>query len=162
QVAIAIGLDNLQVLNGDPGVTHLARPLGALEDASRRRARAAGSWRALAVGLTVRPRTTLEAVPLDDAGEALALRGADDVDHLADLEHRGVAPIADRDLAAVGAQLAQVAQRRGLRLVEVSTLRRGQLLRLAEADLDGLVAVLLLRPDLGDITRSSFDDRDRD
>jgi len=63
----------------------------------------------------VRARAAAEVVALDDAGEALALRRADHVDQLADLEDRRVELLAQRQVSdVVGAELAQMAQvRRG-------------------------------------------------
>src|SRR6266542_538475 len=106
-----------------------------------------------------------EAVPLHDAGEALALRLAGHVDDLAGLERLGRHLLAQRVLAGVGgAQLDDVPARRDTRLGEVSGLR---LVHLAGVDgavrqLDRGVPVLLGRADRGHHTRAGLHHGHRD
>src|SRR6266702_7401165 len=89
----------------------------------------------------------LEAVPLHDAREALALAGAGHVDHGATGEHLGGDLLADRVLARVGgAQLGEHTTWGEAGFREVARFRLVDLARIdrAEGQLYGLVAVLLL------------------
>ena len=63
-----------------------------------------------------------------------------------------VTVVADRQLAGLVAELRDVAQRRRVGLLEVAELGLGEVLLLdgAERELDGLVAVALVRADAGD------------
>src|SRR5690606_20005481 len=108
-------------------------------------------------------RAAAEVVALDGALEALALRGAGDLDGLADRERLDGDRLAD--LEPVGgargdAELLDVAQRRSVRLLEVPELGPGEVLRLggAERELDGLVAVPLQRADRGDRAGAGLED----
>src|SRR4029450_10682972 len=91
--------------------------LQALEHATRGRRATDGTGRpVLALG-AVRRAEALEAVTLHDAGGALALAGADDVDLGHAVEHVGVQLLADLVVAGVlGAQFHQVPPRRHARL----------------------------------------------
>ena len=93
----------------------------------------------------VRRRQAVEAVPLHDTGEALALAGADDVDGLRRRSNElGGELLAERvRRRVVGAELDEVAARRHAGLGEVAGLRLVDLARVdrAEAELDGGVAV---------------------
>src|SRR5207244_6215651 len=106
----------------------------------------------------------LEVVLLHDAGEALALAGADDVDLLARSEH------VDSDLLAegvfrrvVGPHLDEVAARRHARLAEVPGLRLVHPARVDNAirKLDGGIAIDVRSPDLRNNAWSGLDDGDR-
>src|SRR4028119_2139360 len=80
----------------------------------------------------------LEAVTLHDAGGALALAGADDVDLGHAVEHLGGQLLADRVLRRVlRAQLHQVSPRRHARLGEVPTLGLVHLARVDGPDAPG-------------------------
>src|SRR3712207_2818554 len=104
----------------------------------------------LALG-AVRRAEALEAVTLHDAGGALALAGADDVDLGHAVEDVGGQLLADRVVTGVlGAQLHQVPPRRNACLGEVPALGLVHLARvdLTEPELDGRVAVDLGGADL--------------
>src|SRR5699024_11473641 len=95
---------------------------------------------------------TGEPVALHDARGALALGGADDIDLLAGLEHRGVDLLAERVLRGVdGAQLDEVTARGHAGLLEVAAQRLGHLARLdlPEGDLPGVVSAGLAGADRG-------------
>ena len=144
-----------------------AHPAGhpqALEDAARGGAAADRAGLAVVAVRAVGGADAVEAVPLHDTGEALALGRADDVDVLAGLEQL------DRDLLAElvarrrrGADLDQVAARGDAGLLEVAGHRLVDLARVDRAvrDLDGVVAVGLAGADLGDDARAGLDHRDR-
>src|SRR5690606_14590098 len=106
---------------------------------------------------TVRGRDALEVVALHDTRGALTLARADDVDELAGLE--GAVDrelLTERVLGGVsGADLREVTTRRDARGLEVGREGLVHLARvdLAGRDLDGVVAVLLGRADLGDDVR---------
>src|SRR4051812_8607440 len=108
----ALGVDRVhgQVLRGLPDGAHAARHAHALEDAARRGAGADRARRAVLALSAVGGAQALEAVPLHDAGGALALGPADDVDPLARLEDLGRDLLARRVLAGVrGADLGDEA-----------------------------------------------------
>jgi hypothetical protein len=156
---------------------HLLAKVDALADGVL----AAGGPRALAVGLAVGGRQAMEAVAADDAHEAAALRGADDVALLLVLEDRGREFLADLDLLlAVPGDLADERGRLevlgfvldllpallGLLALGAGDLvadhghRRVAAAAFAEADLDGGVAVAVLGLDLEDGAGAGFDDGD--
>src|SRR6266516_6856091 len=90
----------------------MARHPQALDDATRCRAGADRARRPPAVRLAMGLWPPVEAVPLHDAGEALALAGGGYVNELTGREHAGVDLVADRQLPhGVGRHLAQMAQR---------------------------------------------------
>jgi hypothetical protein len=103
-----------------------------------------------------------EAVALDRALEALALRDAGDLDLVARGERVRLDDLADGELAGLVAELHDVLRRRGVVLLEVAELGLGDVLGLdrAERELDGLVAVVLLRADAGHVTRPGLEDGD--
>src|SRR5690606_27833296 len=106
-----------------------------------------------------------EAVTLHDAGEALALGGAGDVDPLAALEGLDSDLLAELVVARVGgAQLDEVAAGGDPGLLEVPAQGLGDLAGVdgSEADLHGVVPVGLLVADLGDDARAGLDDRHGD
>src|SRR5215218_6893568 len=142
QVLVRDQLDDGQPALGHAPAAHLAGAADALEHAGGRRRgadRARGAHVVRAVGLGAGG----EVVALDRALEALALRGAGDLHGLADLEVLDGHGVPHRELAGLVAELADVAQRRGVGLLEVAELGAGQRLLAhgAEAELDGLVAV---------------------
>src|SRR4051794_23739773 len=146
QVLVGDELDDRQPLLGDALVAHLARVLHALEHARRGRGRAdraGGADVVRAVGLGA----GVEAVALDRPLEALALGDAGHLDLLADLEGRDGHGVADLQLAGLVSELDEVADRGRGRLAQVAEL--GLVERLlangAEAELDGLVAVGVMR-----------------
>src|SRR5207244_13450533 len=99
----------------------------------------------------VRRLAAAPAMALDAALEALALGHADDVDDLAGGEQLDGQRLADlvRLLDLVQPHLAQDARRRDVGLLEVAGARLGDvLLRRLEAELERIVAVGLLAPDL--------------
>jgi len=118
--------------------------------------------------VTVGVRLAVHVVALDDALEAAALDGADDVDHLAGgelLDGDDVTDLGDVALGVVGeADLVEMAVGGDARLAEVADLARGEaaLLLGAEGDLHGVVAVGRLGLDLRDGAGARLDDRDRD
>jgi hypothetical protein len=102
-------------------------------------------------------------VTLHDAGEALALGPARDVDALADLEGVGAELLADGVVGGVGrADLDDEAARRHAGLVEVAGERLGDLARVdgAVAELHRGVAVGVGVADLGHDVRASLDHGD--
>src|SRR5215211_4262584 len=141
-VVLGVHRDDLQVAHRDGLVAHLAGHLLALEDAGRvgRRTHGAGLTDVVrAVGF----RTAAEAVSLDGPLKTPAFGGRAHVHFVADLEEVH----ADRpaDLARYTAQLLEVPARgrfepgegAGVRLVHPAQLDG------SEADLDGVVAVLI-------------------
>src|SRR3954469_25274701 len=141
QVALGVDLHDGQPTLGDALVAHLTGALDALHDARRRRrgsdrARRAHVVRAVGLG------TAREAVTLDGALEALALRGAGHLHGAADLERLDRHGLTDRELARLVAELDDVPHRRGVGLAQVPELGPGQvlLLRRAQRALHGPVA----------------------
>src|SRR4051794_11246102 len=158
QVLVGDHVHHGETLLGHALVAHLARAADALEDAGRSRGgtdRARGAHVVRAVG----DRSAAEVVPLHRSLEALALRGAGDLDGLALLESLDGHRVANLQLAGLVAELLDVAERRGVGLLEVAQLRLRQplLAGAAEAELHGLVAVALMRADAGDVTRAGLD-----
>src|SRR5215213_6951374 len=142
QVPVGDQLDDGEPALGHAAAAHLARPADALEHArgGRRgadRARGAHVVRAMGLGAGG------EVVALDRALEPLALRGPGDLHGLPDLEGLDGHGLAHRELARLVAELAHVAQRRRVRLLEVPELGAGERLLAhgAESELHGLVAV---------------------
>src|SRR5215210_3676276 len=142
QVLVGDQLHDRQAALGHAAAAHLAGAADALEHARGRRRRADGARGAdvvRAVGLGAGG----EVVALDRALEALALRGARDLHGLPDLEGLDGHRVAHRQLARLVAELADVAQRRRVGLLEVAELRARQRLLAhgAEAELHRLIAV---------------------
>src|SRR3954468_9368402 len=161
EVVPRVDAHDLQALLGDAVVAHLAGAADALHHAGGRGGRAdrsRGAHVVRAVGL----RTPLEVVALDRALEALALGGAGDLDRLADLEGLHGDGVADLQLAGLVAELHEVAHGRGRGLLEVADLRLAQvlLLRRAEGELHGLVAVSVMRADARDRARAGLEHGD--
>src|SRR5436190_2586734 len=153
EVLCGIEPDDRQALVGHTLVAHLAGAADALHHAcgpGRGADRSRGAHVVRAVGLGA----AAEVVALDRALEALALGGARDLDLLADLECLDGDRLADRQLAGVVAELLDLAVRARVGLLEVSELGFAQVLLLGgvERELDGLVAVALMRADAGDRT----------
>src|SRR3954451_13429427 len=116
QVLVGDHVDDGEALLGHALVAHLARAADALEDAGRRggcpaRARGADVVRAVGDGAAA------EVVALDRALEALALRGAGDLDSLALLERLDGHRVAHLQLAGLVAELLDVAHGRGVGLL---------------------------------------------
>src|SRR6185503_14642456 len=109
-----------------------------------------------------------EVVALDDARITLALRGAADVDELADLEEIHFELGAGRELVALAlgeAELVEAVAGVDLRLREMARFGLRDAVRLrraADGDLDGAVAVALDRLHRRDAIRQGFDDGDGD
>src|SRR3990172_6430538 len=151
-----VALEHLQVLHRHPGIAHVTGHVQAFPYPSRRRPGPDGARRPGAVGRAVGLRPAVKVVALDAAGKALALRSADHVDQLALLE----------DLRAE--LLADLVLRRVVHphLLEVSELPQAlhgvvQALSRPHAELDGVVAVLLLGLDLDDDAGRRVDDSHR-
>src|SRR4051794_28657151 len=159
QVVVGADTDDGDAALGDALVAHLAGQAHALEHA---RGRGAGADRARGAHVVraVALRARLEAVALDRALEALALRGARDLDLGADLEGLDGDRLADEQLARLVAELDDVLHGRGVGLAQVPELglRQVLLLRGAERELDGLVAVALVGADARDGTRPGLED----
>ena len=152
---------NLQVLDSHALDTHAAGHAEALNDLAWRRAAADGAWRAVLAVHTVGSTQTTETVTLHDASGALALAGAGDVDEIGLGEHVSSDLLAQGVFGGVGgAQLDEVTSRGHTSLLEVASLRLGDVLRLdgPVAKLDGGVAISLGRAHLSDDTRSGLDD----
>ena len=140
------------VLRGHGVGTHATGHPHALEDTAGGRAGADGAGLAVVAVGTVGGADAVEAVTLHDTGVALALAGAGDVDVLAGGEQLGAELLADLvGRGVTRADLGDVAARGHAGLAEVTGGRLGDLgaVDLAEADLDGVVAVLLGGADLG-------------
>src|SRR4051794_12702206 len=161
EVLPRVDAHDLEAALRDPLVAHLARPADALEHARRvgggaDRARRAHVVRAVAHGAAG------EVVALDRALEALALRGAGDLDLVAGLEGLDRHGLAHRQLAGLVAELDDVLHRRRVGLAQVPELALGEVLLAdrAERELDGLVAVAVERADAGHGTGPGLEDRD--
>src|SRR5215218_9587111 len=161
QVLVGHDIDDREPTLGDALVAHLAGAADALEHA-RRRGRGADRARGAHVVRAVGDRAAGEVVALDRALEALALGHRGDLDGLALLEGLDGHGLAHLQLAGLVAELLDVAERRGIGLLQVAELALGQALLggLTEGHLDGLVAVALVRADAGDVTRAGLDDGD--
>ena len=115
--------------------------------------------------MTVGVRLAVHVVALDDALEAAALDGADDVDHLAGGEVLDGDDVADLGLRGAGlADLMEMGVGSDARLAEVADLagRHAALLLGTEGDLDGVVAILVDGLYLRYRAGTRLDDRDRD
>src|SRR3954469_1799445 len=111
QVLVGEHVDDGEALLGHALVAHLARAADSLEHAGRgggRADRARGAHVVRAVG----DGAAAEVVALDRALEALALRGARDLDLVALREHLDGHRLAHLQLAGLVVELAHVAQRR--------------------------------------------------
>ncbi len=112
------------------------------------------------VHATVRLGSAAEAVALDRAGESAALHGAGDVHEIARLEGVDLDGFAHGDGGRRGqAFFAQEALRSRVHLAEGAELRLARALvgDVLEAELNGVVAVLLLRSDLRHYARTGLD-----
>src|SRR3954451_10683220 len=160
QVLVGDHVDDLEAALGDALVAHLARAANALEHPRRRGRGADRARRAHVVG-AVGDGSAREVVALHGALEALALRDAGDLDGLALLEGVDANGVAHLELTGLIAELHEVAKRRRVGLLEVPELALGQplLLHVAKAELHGLVAVAVLRPDRRDVAGTGLDDR---
>src|SRR5262249_27327003 len=117
QVLLRVDRLDHHVLHGEPSGAHTTRHAHALEDASRGRARSDRAGRAVLALDTVASAKAVEAVPLHDTGEALALGLAGDVDQLSFSEGVDGHLLTKRVLAGVGGpKLHDVAAGRDARL----------------------------------------------
>src|SRR5205823_6622605 len=121
QVLVRNHVDDLEAALGDALVAHLARTADALEHA-RGRGRGADRARRTDVVGAVSDWAAAEVVALDGALEALALGGPGDLHGLALLEGLHGHGLPDGELAGLVAELAHVAERRGVGLLEVPEL----------------------------------------
>ena len=155
-------------LLGGALVAHLARHPHSFKDPGREGAGADRARGANIVG-AVADRAPAEVVALDPALKALADRDSGDLHLLARLESgdRHVVPDLDRVVVAFAeglvAELDQMAGRGGAGLLQVAFLRLAQLalLDLAEGELHGDVAVLLLVADRRHLAGAGLDHGDR-
>src|SRR5215218_1130432 len=161
QVFLRDDLDDLEALLRDALVAHLARAADALHHACRPGGRADRA-RGPHVVRAVRLRAGGKSVALDRALEALALRGPGDLDLLTGLEDLDGDGLADLQLAGLVAKLDEMAMRGGVGLLEVAQLGARELLLAAgaESQLDGLVAVAVMRTDTGDRARAGLEHGD--
>src|SRR5262249_14604539 len=153
--------DHLQVLDGHAHAAHAARQALAFDDARRERRRADRS-RLVVRRAAVGRAAARELVALARALETAADRRRDDIDVLADLELVDLDLLAGLVLGAVlDPELAQQRLRLGPGLLELADHRLRQVLLalLAEAELNGGVAVLLFGLHLDDRARAGFDQR---
>src|SRR3954454_17876600 len=161
QVVARVDAHDLEAALRDALVAHLARPADALEHA-RRVGGGADRARRAHVVRAVAHRAAGEVVALDRALEALALRGAGDLDLVAGLEGLDRHGLANRQLAGLVAELDDVLHRRRVGLAQVPELALGEVLLAdrAERELDGLVAVAVERADPGHRTGAGLEHRD--
>ena len=164
EVLLSINADNGEVLHSHAGVAHVTGHLDALEDAGRVGALADGAGVTLNVG-TVGHGAAVLIPALDATLEALTLGGADDVDLGDVLEIGDGDDVADLVLLAIlDADLTKVTDGLDASLSKVTSHGLIHVLGLdvAEADLDGVVAVGRLSFNLRDGAGASLDDRDGD
>src|SRR5512133_688249 len=165
QVVLGVHLGDLQVAHGHLGVAHVAGHAHAGEDAAGVARLADGAGSAVEHGAVGRTAAR-KVVPLDDAGEALALADAGDV-HLG-LRLEGAGQDAVAGLGGVGGvhlDLAEHADRGDTQLLAVALLGLGGALAAVgvhEADLAGLVAMLGGGLALHDHAGAGLDDRHGD
>src|SRR5262249_6126747 len=108
QVALGIGLNDLERLDRHALVAHTSSHARTLQHASPRGSRADGARCAGTGGLTVGAWAAAEAMALHDAREALTLRGTNQVHSLTGHEHPNVHDITHRrEVAADHLHLAQ-------------------------------------------------------
>ncbi len=182
QVFVFLDLDDVKIAAGDlfdaPVTGHFLAGIDALGD---RMLAAQGAGGAFAVGLAVGGGEAVEAPAPDDAHEAAALGGADDVDLLVALEDADVELGADFDffLPVPGDFAEDFGGRFGFLELPIESFLAllglevalgddmahfgaGDVLAAAgaEADLDGVVAVLGLGLDLGHGAGAGLDDGD--
>src|SRR5229473_3514414 len=149
EAALAIGGDDAQILRGHALVAVMAGHLLVLEDLAGILALAGRAVAAVRDRDAVARAQAAEIVPPHDAGEAAALGRAGDVDELPGEEMRRRQLDADLEQRVLGhAELDELALRLDLRLGVVAAHGLGHVLDLglADAELDGGVAVLLLGP----------------
>src|SRR6185369_17327073 len=145
-------------------VAHVAAHAHAFHD-TRRIGRGADRTGRSVEHRAVRRAAAGEVMPLDDALEAFAATGPDDVDAIAGGEHRHVHLVARLERIATRLQrdLAANARRGYAGLLEVPLRRLVFLgrLRIDEPKLHGLIAVLVDRLDLRDDARTGLKERCR-
>src|SRR5690606_25556381 len=164
EVLLSVDSVNGQVLSGNTLSTHTTSHLLSTENATWGRCAADGTWLTVVLVSTVRCANTVEVVTLHNAGEALTLRGTNDVDLLAGFEDLYGKFLACGVLSSVcGAQFYQVATWGDACSLEVTSQWLGDLARidLAVADLNCGVAIALFVDELGDNVAISLHDGDR-
>jgi len=110
------------------------------------------------VALAVSPGATAEVVAAYATLESATLGGCRDVDDGTDIEELSAYALAERVLGeVVSAELRQVLELEVARRLEMASCRLGDVLRFAEADLDGAVTIALRRPELGHEARANLD-----
>src|SRR3954469_24191519 len=163
QVVLGVDFRDAEILDRDLIAAHPAAHTHALHDArwERRGADRAGS---AMEHRAVRGAASGEVMTLHHALEAFALRLPDDVDRVARLEDVDLHAVSDVRVAVV-AKLDERPHRRDACFLEVCGRRAGDAAvgdLLHEADLDGVIAILLGCLFLYHEARSGLDDRARD
>ena len=148
QVALDIDLDDFQILDRATHDAHVARHALALEHAARGLALADGARSSVRHGHTVRGVVAGEVVTLHRAGEALADRGARDINDRADFEDARLDFAAHGEVGALFFLEAEFDQRLArldirFRVVTGGGLRQQLRTLLAERNLNGAIAVLV-------------------
>ena len=147
QSLLDVGLDDLQVLLRDALDAEMAGHLLARESTARILAVTGRTVRAVRDRDAVGGAETAEVPALHRTGEALADRGAHDIDKLAGHEMRGGELGTDFQKVLLGdPEFRQLPLRLNLRLGEVAALSLGDVLHLglAHTELNGVVAVRLV------------------
>ena len=163
QVTFDVDLDDLEVFDRAAHDTHVARHALALEHAARGLALADGARRTVRHGHAVRGMVAGEVVTLHRAGEALADRGARDVDDGAHFEQARLDFAAHGEVGALFFLEAEFDHRLARLDIRFRVVTRGglrQKLRtlLAERNLNGAISVLVDGFHLSDAVRQHFDD----
>src|SRR3990172_2697919 len=159
-VAGRITLDDSEVLHGHLTGPHVAGHLQPLDDAAGVSAGADRAGGTGAVGLAVGLGPAMEAVALHHPGKAAALGCPRYVHEVALLEYLAAHLLPDLPFAdVVHAELSQVLEL--AQPLQVTLLGCVDPLARAEAQLDGRVAVVLLRLHLDDRAGPGLDHRDR-
>src|SRR5258705_150400 len=147
EAALDVGLHHLEIERGHPVDAHVARHLLVLEGLARVLAATGGTDRTVRNRHAVRSAQSAEIPPLHAAGEALADRGAGDVDELTDHEVIGRDLGADRNqLLLLDAEFGDLALGLDLGDRKMAALGLADIVDLARAraELNGDIAVLVL------------------
>ena len=155
---------NLQILGSNAVATHASGHAGALEDATRGCAGTDATDAAVCCLVTVGCALAGKAVAFHTTGEALTLGSTGDVHEVNAFENLNgdvLSNLVTRDV--VHANLGHVAAGGNASFLEVTCLRLLSLagVNLAIGDLDGVVAIVFYGANLGNHTRPSFDDGNR-
>src|SRR5471032_3360745 len=167
QVTLGVDLDHFQTLRRTAHGTHVTGHLLAREHATRGLTLTDRTRRAMRQRVTVGSVTHFEVPALDRALEALAFRHAGHVNDLPDGKH-----VVSLDLGAHGvlaeivgrhAELPQTTTRLnlGLRVMTFQRLRQQVCALGARRNLDGAVAIVIIRLQLGHAVRRRFNQRHR-